>query len=264
MDYRYTFTVFTATFNRAHTLPRVYESLKAQTFCDFEWLIVDDGSRDSPKELVERWQAESAFPIRYIYQENQGKYMAFNRGVQEARGELFLNIDDDDTCVPQALERLKYHWDRIPDSQRERFSGVTVLCRDHNGRLVGDLFPRDILDSNTLELVFKYKVKGEKWGFQRTDVLKEFPHPVLAGAEFIPDGVVSFALSRRFKTRFVNEILRIYHLEDTGDHLCALTPPHVSGAGFLSSAASQRIHRPTASVSVGFGSVSYQFQPLLL
>ena len=269
MHYRYTFTVFTATFDRPHTLPKVYASLKAQTFCDFEWLIVDDGSRDSSKELVGRWQAEGAFPIRYIYQENQGKYMAFNRGVQEARGELFLNIDDDDTCVPQALERLKYHWDRIPDSQRERFSGVTVLCRDHNGRLVGDLFPRDILDSNTLELVFKYKVKGERWGFQRTDVLKEFPYPALPDVKFIPCGVVWFALSRKFKTRFVNEILRVYHLEDTGDHLDALTPPpppppHVSGAGFLSSAASQRIHRPAASVSVGFGSVSYQFQPLFL
>ncbi len=240
MDYRYTFTVFTATFNRPNTLPKVYESLKAQTFCDFEWLIVDDGSRDSPKELVERWQAEgvfsireSAFPIRYIYQENQGKNIAFNRGVREAKGKLFLPIADDDACVPQALERLKYHWDRIPDSQRERFSRVTVLCRDHNGRLVGDLFPRDILDSDSLELVFKYKVRGDKWGFQRTDVLKEFPHPVLAGVKFIPDGVVWFALSRRFKTRFVNEILYIYHLEETGDHLGALTRSTIPGRAFF-------------------------------
>ncbi len=186
---------------------------------------MDDGSRDSPKELVERWQVESAFPIRYIYQENQGYHVAFNRGVQEAKGELFLPIADDDACVPQALERLKYHWDRIPDSQRKRFSRVTVLCRDHNGRLVGDLFPRDILDSDSLELVFKYKVKGEKWGFQRTDVLKEFPYPVLPGVKYIPEGVVWFALARRFKTRFVNEILRIYHCEDIGDHVDAPPPP---------------------------------------
>ncbi len=233
MHYRYTFTVFTATFNRPNTLPKVYESLKAQTFCDFEWLIVDDGSRGSPKELVERWQAEGAFPIRYIYQENQGKYMAFNRGVREAKGELFLNIDDDDACVPQALERLKYHWDSIPDSQRERFSGVTVLCRDHNGRLVGDLFPRDILDFNSLELVFKYKVRGEKWGFQRTDVLKEFPFPTLPDVKYIPEGVVWFALARRFKTQFVNEILYIYHLEETGDHLGALTRSTIPRRAFF-------------------------------
>ncbi len=240
MDCRYIFTVFTGTFNRAQTLPRVYESLKAQTFCDFEWLIVDDGSRDGTKELVERWQAEgvfpireSAFPIRYIYQENQGNHVAFNRGVQEAKGELFLPIDDDDACVPQALERLKYHWDSIPDSQSERFSGVTVLCQDQNGKLHGGPFPRDILDSNSLEMVFKYKVKGEKWGFHRTDVLKEFPHPTLADIKFIPDGVVWFALSRRFKTRFVNEILHIYHCEGNRDHLDALTPSTIPGRVFF-------------------------------
>jgi len=72
MSYRYTFTVFTPTYNRANTLPRVYESLRAQTFRDFEWLIVDDGSKDDTKQIVERWQAMAEFPIRYIYQQNQG------------------------------------------------------------------------------------------------------------------------------------------------------------------------------------------------
>ncbi|MFQ5451045.1 MAG: glycosyltransferase family 2 protein, partial [Nitrospinaceae bacterium] len=48
----YTFTVFTPTYNRAYTLDRVYNSLVAQTFRDFEWLIVDDGSTDNTKELV--------------------------------------------------------------------------------------------------------------------------------------------------------------------------------------------------------------------
>src|SRR5229473_1606416 len=95
MNYRYVFTVFTPTFNRSQTLSRVYEGLRLQTFRDFEWLIVDDGSTDGTKELVEKWQTESAFLIRYIYQENQGKPAAFNHGVQEARGELFVTLDPD-------------------------------------------------------------------------------------------------------------------------------------------------------------------------
>ena len=86
MSYQYLFTVFTPTYNRASTLPRVYEGLKPQTFRDFEWLIVDDGSRDNTRELVQMWQAEACFPIRYIYQPNRGKPTAFNRGVQEAQG----------------------------------------------------------------------------------------------------------------------------------------------------------------------------------
>ncbi len=234
MNYRHVFTVFTPTFNRCSTLSRVYDSLSIQIFCNFEWLIVDDGSTDGTKELVEKWQTESSFPIRYIYQENQGKPAAFNRGVQEAQGELFLTLDSDDACVPQALERLKYHWDSIPTEQKDKFSAVTVLCKDQNGGLVGDKFPRDVLDSDSIELVFKYNVKGEKWGFHKTDVLKQFPFPTLRNVKFISEGVVWFAISRRFKTRFVNEILRIYHIDDNaGDHLTSLSPTTMFGRSFF-------------------------------
>ena len=73
--YRYIFTVFTPTYNRAHTLHRVYGSLKVQTFRDFEWLIVDDGSTDDTEALVKQWQAEANFPIRYIWQKNSGKHL---------------------------------------------------------------------------------------------------------------------------------------------------------------------------------------------
>jgi glycosyltransferase involved in cell wall biosynthesis len=206
MNYRYTFTVFTPSYNRARTLPRVYDSLRVQTFRDFEWLVLDDGSTDDTRQLVERWQTESNFPIHYVFQENQGKPAAFNRGVQEAQGELFLSLDSDDACVPNALERFKFLWDGIPESKKDEFSAITVLTQDQNGNLVGDKFPRDVLDSDSIELSFKYAVRGDKWGFQRTEVLRQFPFPNL---RFVPEDVVWFALSRRFKTRFVNEILEI-------------------------------------------------------
>ena len=223
-NYRHAFTVFTPTFNRRSTLHRVYESLRVQTLRNFEWLIVDDGSTDGTAELVEKWRAEADFPIRYIYQENQGKPAAFNRGVQEAQGELFLTLDSDDACVQQALERLKHHWDGIPAVEKDKFSAVTVLCKDQDGRLIGDKFPCDVWDSDWIESFFRYKVKGEKWGFQRTDVLKQFPFPTLPNVKFISEGIVWLALSRKFKTRFVNEVLRIYHTNDqAGDRLTTLT-----------------------------------------
>lgn len=232
--YRFVFTVFTPTFNRSATLPRVYDSLGSQTFRDFEWLIVDDGSTDGTKELVEQWKSESGFTIRYVFQENQGKPAAFNRGVQEAQGELFLTLDSDDGCVPQALERLKYHWESIPSKDKEKFSAVTVLCKDQSGRLVGDEFPRDVLDSDSIELFFKYKVKGEKWGFHKTDVLKQFPFPTVRDTKFISEGVVWFAIARKFRTRFVNEALRIYHVNDNAaDHLSCLSPAVLLGRAFF-------------------------------
>jgi glycosyltransferase involved in cell wall biosynthesis len=228
--YRYTFTVFTPSYNRARTLSRVYESLLLQTYRNFEWLIVDDGSSDDTRQLVEGWQGESKFPIRYIYQENQGKPSAMNRGVQEAKGELFLTVDSDDAFESNALERFQYHWDAIPASEKGRFSAVTALCRYENGKLVGNKFPRDILDSDTIEVTLKYKVTGDKWGFQRTDVLKQFPFVVGRDGKFVPESLTWYALSRKYKTRYINEILLIVYFDEaSGAHLSSLNPSTLSG-----------------------------------
>jgi glycosyltransferase involved in cell wall biosynthesis len=209
--YQYVFTVFTPTYNRRHTLHRVYESLKAQTYRDFEWLIVDDGSTDNTCELVEQWQQENLVPIRYIYQENSHKHIAFNRGVREAKGELFLTFDSDDSCEPQALELFKYHWDAIPLDQKEKFSAVTCLCKDRDGKIIGSLFPFNPTDSDSLEMRYRFKATGEKWGFHRTDVLRQFPHHVeeIIGF-FIPESVLWNKIAKKYKTRFVNEALRTY------------------------------------------------------
>ncbi len=208
------FTVFTPTYNRGSVLHRVYESLCAQTFRDFEWLIVDDGSTDDTPVRVGQWKQAASFPIRYFVQENRGKHFAFNRGVQEARGRFFLTLDSDDACTPEALERFLFHWNSIPADQREAFSAVTALCRDQHGRPVGSRFPQDVLDSDSLEIRYRYHVTGEKWGFQRTDVLRQFPFPEALEGQYLPEGVVWSRIARRYKTRFVNEFLRIYYIEE--------------------------------------------------
>ncbi len=210
----YSFTVFTPTYNRAHTLHRVFESLLAQTFTDFEWLIVDDGSSDHTRALVASWQAP--FPIRYIYKENGGKHTAFNRGVQEAQGELFLTFDSDDSCVPQALQRFHEVWQGIEDQgieDRETFAGVTALCMDEAGDIIGDKFIADVCDGTYLEDKYVYKNKGEKWGFQRTDVLKEFPFPEPVGLKLVSEGYVWARISGKYQTRYINECLRVYYTE---------------------------------------------------
>jgi hypothetical protein len=113
--------------------------------------------------------------------------------------------------VPQALERFKHHWDAIPDDRRPSFSAVTALCVDQHGALVGDPFPADVIDSDSLEMRYRYRVRGEKWGFQRTDVLERFPYPVLDRPSYIPESVVWNPIARHYRTRFVNERLRVYH-----------------------------------------------------
>jgi glycosyltransferase involved in cell wall biosynthesis len=211
----FTFTVFTATFNRAHTLHRAYEDLCQQTYRDFEWLIVDDGSTDDTASLVGVWAKEAPFTIRYVHQENRGKHVAFNRGVELARGKLFLSLDSDDGCVRQALERFKWHWDQISPTARDAFSGVAALSADQFGHLNGNRFPSDVFDSDSLESKYRYKIAGDKWGFSRIEVLKQFPFPEPPGLKFVPESVVWFKIARVYRIRYVNEVLLTYWTSDS-------------------------------------------------
>ncbi len=212
-NYLYRFTVFTRTYNRAHTLHRVYDSLVRQTFKDFEWLIVDDGSTDNTHEMVEAWQKIAAFPIRYIWQENQQNKVANNRGIAEAQGELLLFGDSDDEFTPEAMERLDFHWKAMPENIRSKFVGITGLCRTTEGAIVGNRFPSDIFDSDSREAYYRYHIRGDKAGFQHIDVIRQFPYPEnIVG--FVPDGLAWWAIARHYKTRFVNETFRIVHTEN--------------------------------------------------
>ena len=210
-----TFTVFTPTYNRRHTLHRVFDSLCRQTFEDFEWLIIDDGSTDGTEALVRQWQAASTFPIRYFYKPNGGTHTAYNRAVQEAQGELFLPAGSDDAFVPQALERFYHHWRQIPQAERARFAGVSCHCVDQNGNHIGNYFPSSPLDSDAEEITFKHKSRGEKWGFTRTDVMRQFPFPEPERVKFVPESYVWFRIARRYKMRFINEDLRVYFTDGT-------------------------------------------------
>lgn len=203
------FTVFTPTYNRAHTLHRCYGSLKAQTFRDFEWLIVDDGSEDGTAELVAGWQKEGLVPLRYEALPHGGAHRVHNHCLKTAAGQLYIKLDSDDGCVPQALERLWHHWQSIPEAQRQSFSGVTGLCRDQDGQLVGHRFPQAPLDCSAADLEYRHKVRGEKWGFLRLDVLRQFPFPEATG-NFVPESYIWSQVSARYQTRHVNEELRIY------------------------------------------------------
>lgn len=215
MDHKYTFTVFTTTYNRANLLHRVFESLKPQTFRDFEWLIADNGSDDNTQELVNKWIQEADFPIRLIsWKKNIGIIGALNRGVSEAQGRFFLNFDSDDECSPDALEGYKKYWDLIPDDAKENFSAVTALVVDQHGNPTTERFPKDIFDSDPLEIFYKYKISGEMWGFQRTDILRQFPFPDTE--VFIPLSLTWSRIGRKYKTRFINQVYRTYYINEPG------------------------------------------------
>ena len=204
------FTVFTPTYNRSGTLVRVYECLLSQSFKNFEWLIVDDGSTDETNKLISKWSAEGKLDIVHLRQQNWGKHVAFNRGVDRARGELFLPLDSDDICTPVALERFLHHWTDIPMEVRGKFSGVTCHCMDEYGRIIGSTFPSAVEDAWPVQFLSNRRISGEKWGFHRTDVLRKFRFPEIAGERFVPEGLIWNRIGCHYKMRFINESLRVY------------------------------------------------------
>jgi glycosyltransferase involved in cell wall biosynthesis len=213
---QHAFTVFTATFNRAHTLPRVYHSLRAQTLTDFEWVVVDDGSTDGTRELVAGWAAEAAFPIRYFHQENSGKHVAENVGVREARGRFTATLDSDDWYTPDALETFLATWESIPAAERDGFVGAVGLCADPTGMVIGTPFPADPLDTTYTDLQLRHRVTGDKAGFGRTDVAREYRFPVIPGETLIIELLVYSRLARRYRVRCINKVVKIVEYQTAG------------------------------------------------
>lgn len=210
------FSVFTPVYNRKNTIHRVWNSLKNQTYKNFEWIVVDDGSTDGVWDMLLEWKKEANFPMILIRQEkNMGKHIAWNRALEVATGELFVPADSDDSFVPTALERFAFHWtNTIPSKERYKFSGINVLCKDPNTeKIIGDKYPKDIFVSNNLDLHFKYKIRGEKWGCIRTDVLRERPFKEVRGS-FLPENWIWFYIARKYKVLCVNEALRYYYTDD--------------------------------------------------
>jgi glycosyltransferase involved in cell wall biosynthesis len=167
------------------------------------------------RELEQR----ATFPLRYHYQANGGKHVASNLAVDLAAGELFATLDSDDALAPRALERLAEHWRAIPEDQRRQFSGVNCLCCTGNdGLVIGDHFPaapgsEGVLDSDPISMM-RFSLAGDKWGFHRAEIMREFRFPEFAGEKYIPDGLLWQRIGSRYRIRYVNEPLRRLYFDE--------------------------------------------------
>lgn len=214
-------TVFTPAYNRANTLPRVFEGLKKQTYKNFEWIIIDDGSSDNTKCVAENMLSEKVFfNITYKYQQNSGKHIAINRAVEIAKGEFFIILDSDDTCTDNALECFVEEWYKIPEADRKDFYGISCRCCNLDGNIIGTPMSEEYIDSNDLDFKLKLKIKGELWGMTKTEILRNTPFPEVEGLHFYPENIYWNNIGRKYKSRYINKALR-YYINDTNNALTA-------------------------------------------
>lgn len=200
------FTIFIPTYNRANLLPRAFASIEAQTFRDFEVVIVDDGSTDGTEALVEGWKRRMKFAVTFRRQENQGKYVAHNAGVELARGRFFFLLDSDDRLLPDSLERLFRHWESIPEADRDWFAGVEGLVESMDGgRVLTKPYPQSPLDASYLDVQYRLDVGGDKKHMILTDILRRFPYPIFPGERNVRDSITWKRIAHEYLFRCVNE-----------------------------------------------------------
>jgi len=214
----YKLTVFTPTYNRVHTLQRVFDSLMKQTFNhnDFEWILINDGSTDDTDELVEKFFSKADFDIRYIKQENKGKNYCHNQAIKLAKGELFLILDSDDAIVPECMETFWKYWEKIYSNDKENIYGISCLCKDgYTDKLIGHT-----LKEGLIEDAFKWKhhnkIYFDNWTALNTRVFKNYLFPEVEGIKFIPEAYVWDRASKNRKIYVTNEILKIVYYQKEG------------------------------------------------
>lgn len=206
-------TVFTPTYNRAGLLPQLYESLCGQSFGDFEWLIVDDGSTDDTRGLVDGYMAEGKISIRYIYKQNQGKPMAINDAIMEAKGELFFIVDSDDRLTPDALQTIADDWNRVKD---DGLCGIGYLRGYDDNIVIGDIYPQDGMIDTFVNVRYNRNINGDKAEVWVTECLKPNLFPYFEGEKFISESVMWIKTSHKQKMLFVNKVLYITQYHEGG------------------------------------------------
>lgn len=197
-------TVFTPSYNRAKHLSCLFGSLQHQTVKDFEWLIVDDGSQDGTRKVVEALSMQSDFPIKYVYKENGGKHTAINKALDIVKSELFFIVDSDDILTNDAIESIEKDWEA---NKEKNLCGISYLRGYNNLQPIGDLFPYDNLIDSFANVRVRKHILGDKAEVWATRYLKRFRFPVFEGERFLVESWMWLQVSDLADMLFVNKVI---------------------------------------------------------
>ena len=213
-------SVLTPTYNRAHVLRRVHDSLQRQSVRDFEWVVVDDGSTDDTPALMARWRAEADFPVTfYRYANNRGQTAALNSGRALVSGHYAFRLDSDDALLDGAMETIA-HWraatgaDAKPD-----VCGLAFRCVDEAGQLVGrarggERLPETVVQATNREARYRYGMAFDFVRVMKTGRFREQAFDELTNCENAPPSIYWNRFSDRCETVFVDRPIRRYYRND--------------------------------------------------
>ncbi|MHA6485279.1 glycosyltransferase family 2 protein [Paenibacillus sp. strain BS8-2] len=210
-------TVFTPTYNRAYTLHLCYESLLRQTCKQFIWLIVDDGSSDDTEAMVQRWKEQADFPIRYVYQQNQGMHGAHNTAYALIETELNVCIDSDDYMSDHAVETILACWSERGSGA---YAGIVALDATTDGDVIGTRMPDHLFSVTLSALYAKHGVKGDKKLVYRTELTRECPpYPLYEGEKYCPLSYKYILIDQKAPLLVLNEVVCIVEYRQDGSSM---------------------------------------------
>lgn len=211
-----TLTVFTPTYNRAHTIGRTYESLCRQTCKDFEWLVIDDGSTDNTRDLIDCWILENKICIRYIYQDNQGMHGAHNTAYRNIYTELNTCIDSDDCMPDDAVEKIVTFWN---SHRSDKYAGFMGLDSTASGDIIGSAFPLNMTETTLIEY-YENGGRGDKKLVYRTDIITKYPeYPIFKGEKYVGLAYKYYLVDNDYKLLVTNDIYCIVEYQTDGSSM---------------------------------------------
>ena len=208
-------SIVTPTFNRAYLLKRCFASLTAQTVDTFEWIVVDDGSTDDTREVVEGFISSAPdLRIRYVYKENGGKHTAMNASHPFLRGKYVMILDSDDYLTPDAVEQVLKAWGEYQDDpsigtliflrgdkEGNRFAYRTEENRPNDYRKLKKV---NVISSDCCEVF-------------RTEQFLQFPYSAFEGERFLSESELWNRLAEAgYRCVYVNRIVYICEYQRDG------------------------------------------------
>jgi GalNAc5-diNAcBac-PP-undecaprenol beta-1,3-glucosyltransferase len=160
-------SIIIPTYNRAHIIRQAISSVLSQDYLNWELIVVDDGSSDNTKEIINGFKDQR---IKYFkHDTNRGAVAAKNTGLDHLTGNWFTILDSDDEMVPDALSTMLELLVKV----NPQINAITCNCIDtRTGKFSGKFLNNNLGHDQYLdnETIFRY-CRGEFWGITKTNLL---------------------------------------------------------------------------------------------
>lgn len=206
-------SILTPTYNREKLLKNLYNSLieNSKYNVDIEWIIMDDGSTDNTKELIQNYIKEGTIEIKYFYQENQGKMKAINNLVPKASGDLIIECDSDDYFTSNAFEIINKEY--LKNTDKDIYA-LCFLKIDQNEKNMGQTFKNE--KTTMFDLYFKEEENGEKALVFYTNIRKKYKHKLEKGERFVTEARMYHEMDLKYKMLCINEPIMVCEYQSEG------------------------------------------------